>query len=442
MKTVLGLILLFKLSVANADTLSFDEVWHKVTEVSRAQEGADLKSQSMEAGLARAENHWLPKVYLDLRSYQTNEPGISFFGLLSQRKVESTDFSPDSLNHPDAQIFTRGALGVDLALYEGGMKQAQVEMYTHLVAAEKFEASQIKIEQYVQSSLAYGSIALIYEQRRKLNELNDQLAKLMKGYQLGQKSNPLGYSGLLGMKSLANRIAGLSEQLEAQQKSSYAILNALGVKDANWLPQALDAQTFVDRYLRFHQYDKAADSNKTLAIAAAAKASSQASRMEKARYLPKIGAFAESSVFNGSRDTAGAYTAGLYLQWSLFDPSDYGKFKEANLASLAAEKFSEASAEQESAEREGLSEADKTLRANLVRLDESDKLLSEQTRVSATLFRNGSINALQFVEILNRRTDLISQQMEAKMGLLKNSAERVKKSNFEIPVEVRTGGAK
>lgn len=429
-------------SFVKADTLSFGEAWRKISESSLLQHGAKLKTQSAEEGLSRAEKHWMPRIYLDIRTYQTNDPGNAFFGLLEQKKVESKDFSPDALNHPNSQILTKGVLGFDLTLYEGGMKQAQVEMYSHKAEAEKLEASQIQIEQYAQSSLAYGSIASLQKQRTKLAQLNDEVTKLIQGYQLGQKSNPVGYSGLLGMKSLANRIGGLLDQLEAQQKSSYVILKEMGVKDVNWIPESFDARAFVARYLGLQKNIEEPQSYKVRAGVEAARASLQASTMEKSRYLPQVGAFAESYAFNGSRDTANGYMAGLYLRWSLFDPSDYGKFKEAQLASMAAEKLNEASAQQENAERESLFEMVQALLSNLARLDDSDKLLSEQTRVSSTLFRNGSINALQFVEILNRRTDLISQQLEAEIGLLKASVERVKKSKFEISESVNVGGRK
>jgi len=426
----------------SAETLSFSEVWHKVASSSPAQQGAKLKVESLNAGLSRAENHWLPKVYLDARSYRTNDPGNAFFGLLEQRKVGSSDFSPDSLNHPDAQTFTRGAVGFDLALYEGGMKDAQVEMYKLLSNSEKLASSQIEIDQYAGSGLAYGSIASIQKQKQKLKDLSDEIAKLMKNYQLGQKTNPVGYSGLLGMKSLANRIAGLIEQLEAQEKSSYAALKEMGVQDTNWTPKSLNVKSFVDQFFAERSVNSNSQSFKSQSQVQASRANLEASRMEKARYLPRIGAFAESYLFNGSRDTANGYTAGLYLQWSLFDPSDFGKYKEATLGAQAAAKFSEASIEQENAARIGLIDTDKALRSNLSRLEESDKLLSEQTKVSSQLFKNGSINALQFVEILNRRTDLIMQQSEVEMGILKVSSERIQKTQFEIPQVAISGGQK
>jgi hypothetical protein len=423
-----------------AETLSFGEVWRKVSGTSAVQEGARLKIQSIEEGRSRARNQWLPKIYMDARYYQTNDPSGVFFGRLEQRKIEAADFGPDSLNGPGTQAFVRGSLGLDLALYEGGSKQAQLGMYDHMAVAAKMDASQTEVEQYAESALAYGSIVLIRTQKEKLKKLNDEIAKLIKGYQLGRVSNPVGYSGLLGLRSLANRVSGFTEQLNARERSSCEALRAMGVDDISWIPESFDTRAFVDQYLLMPPEAKVSPSYKSQSGVERAQAAFQAARMEMARYRPRVGTFAESQVFNGSRDTATGYTAGLYLQWSLFDPSDRRKYQEAKLNSLAMEKFTQASIQQEDAELKGLAAAEGALRSTLAHLDDSDRLLSEQIRVSSTLFKNGSINALQFVEILNRRTDLISQQSEAEINLLKTAAEQVQRSRFGIPDKVKDGG--
>lgn len=427
---------------SKAETLSFPSLWRKVKEVSPAQEASRLKTQSLDAGVSRSENHWLPRLYVDAKTYRTNDPGSSFFGLLEQRKAEAGDFAPDVLNDPEARTYARGALGIDLGLYEGGSKTAQVEMLKHMVNAEKLRSSRVEVEQYGQAGFAYGTIASLRKQKVKLLALREKVSNLIKGYQLGQKSNPVGYSGLLGMKSLALRISGLIEQLEAKESASYRALNEMGVKDQNWSPEDFDAGAFTSRFFPLLPDLKEESSYESLASLEGAKASSEASKMEKARYLPRIGAFAESYLFNGNRDTASGYTAGLYLQWNLFDPADFGKYKEAKLGALASEKMAQALMQEENAQREGMKASEKALRSNLLRLGESENLLSEQMDVSATLFKNGSIGALQFVEILNRRTDLIEQQTQAEMSLLKISSELVSKSKFEIPMNGFAGDIK
>ena len=435
-----GATILFVAGSVHAETLSFASAWNKINEGSAAQESSRLQTESLTESQARVSRHWLPKVYLDAKSYQTNDPGASFFGLLEQRSIKQPDFTPDSINHPDSHIYTRGALGLDLALYEGGMKSSQVDLFKHSVAAQQNLTSQIQIEQYSAVGLSYGSLAVIEQQKTRLQALSSEISRMIKSYQLGSKSNPVGYSGLLGMKSLANRISGLLNQYDAQSKSHYVVLNELGLKDQSWSPENIDSNTFVTRY--FSTSSKQGESVASYKIESAketVKASEEMANMEKAKFLPRVGVFAETIVFNGNRDTANGYNAGLYLQWSLFDPSDYGSLKEAKLKSMAAAKYSEASGSQERAERAALNESLKALRQNIELLNDSYKLLVEQSKMTETLFKNGSINALQIVEILSRRTDLIAQQGEAELGLIKAGAEVVTKQKFDIAMHLSNG---
>ena len=198
--------------------------------------------------------------------------------------------------------------------------------------------------------------------------------------------------------------------------------------------------SFIVRY--FSNSSKESDalaSFKTESVKETVKASAEAANMEKAKFLPRVGAFAESYVFNGNRTTANGYNAGIYLQWSLFDSNDYGGLKEAKLKSLSAAKYSEASQQQERAERAALSESIKSLRQNIELLNDSHKLLVEQSKMTRTLFKNGSINALQIVEILSRRTDLIVQQCEAELNLIKAGSQIVTKQKFEVAKQLSLG---
>lgn len=429
------LIILFSVFNVNnlyaTETVALKTVWEKIKSESPAQQAASFAKQSLEESSGRAQRHWLPRLYLDARAYQTNDPGNSFFGILEQRKIEQTDFAPNTLNHPDAATYTRGALGLDLPLYEGGFKSNQLSAVKHQLKSQEHQVTQLEVDQYASVVQSYGSIAVLITQKEKLSEVKNEIEKLLKNYQVGQKSNPVGYSGLLGMRSLLNRVSGLLEQNTAQLSALGAVLNTMGWNKSDWSPEKTDAVTFTDKFLSQHEAKN--NSAKLNSLKEEALAVQDMAKMQKARFLPRIGAFAESSMFNGSRDTANNYTAGVYLQWNLFDPADFGKFKESNLQSMAYNKKVEAINQQETAERVGLVESQKAIKSNLKLLSESDHLLKEQMQVATTLFKNGSISALQFVEILNRRTDLISQESELELGLIKSSAENISKFDFKIP---------
>lgn len=419
-KKKLFLLIFFAAVSVKAETLSFETIWSEIKKSSSAMQAADLQKEALREGLSRADRHWLPRLYLDARAYQTNDPSSAFFGILQQRQVTASDFTPSDLNHPSDKTFTQGAIGLDWALYEGGLKSAQVDMYSHSLQAQKFAAQQVELEQFTQTAMAYANIALAEKQTNKLQRINDELNKLIKNYQLGSRSNPVGYSGLLGMKSLANRISGLLTQMKAQGESQKQVLKEMGLNTQEWSPEKIESEKFVEKYLNVENSER---SFKSRALLENVKVSESLTQMEQARFLPRIGAFAESYLFKGDRDIANGYTAGLYLQWSLFDPSDFGRLSESRLKSQASAKYVEASLQQERAERQSYENSIQALHENLKLLSDSDKLMEEQAKMSSVLFKNGSISALQFVEILNRRVDLIDQQTQAESQLLKSSVE-------------------
>lgn len=422
---------------AFAETLTFPAAWKQISEKSPIQKSMDMQVEASQQNLKMASRHWLPRLYLDAKGYKTNDPGAAFFGLLEQRQLTSADFNPDGINHPEAQTFHREALGLDLPLFEGGMKVAQERMSEAFLDAQKDSRAQVKLDQYANVGLAYGSLVALTQQKEKLETLKEEMNQLLKKYRLGNKSNPVGYSGLLGMKSLLNRLEGLLHQYEAQRKSYFISLKEMGVASASWSPEVLRVETFVSKYLGVEktqsnssskvakniQESSNSESYSLSAMRKQLKAGKEKVNMETARYLPRLGVFAESYLFHGDRDSSNGYSAGLYVQWNLFDSAVYGGVKEAKLSWLASQNSIEAMAQKERAEVSSYDAAIQALKENLDLLEKSDGFMVEQSRVARTLFRNGSINALQMVEILNRRTDLIDQTTQAELKLVNTAAQ-------------------
>jgi len=420
-------------SLGHTETLSLDQVWSKINSQSAAIEASQLQTESLVLTKERASRHWLPKIYIDAKGFQTNNPGNSFVGLLEQRSLTQNDFNPESINHPETHFYTRGALGIDWALYEGNMKSHQVDFIQNSLNAQESMTHQVRLEQYSQVAQSYASIAILIQHKNKIQDLNQKMSSLIKNYQLGQKSNPVGYSGLLGMKSLSNRLTGLINQFNAQINSDYNILKEMGLNNLQWLPVIKDVTTFADQNFFLNQQNlNHSESYKLQAVQKTTQAIESLAHMEKAKFLPRIGAFAESALFKSNRDTADSYIAGIYLQWSLFDSSNYGSLKEADLKHQAMQKNSVAFTQQENAEKIALREALTALQSNLNLLSESEKILIEQTQVTETLFKNGSLSALQFVEVLNRRTDLITQKSEAELNYIKTASQYTKKQPHNL----------
>lgn len=430
----ISLHLIFYASSLHAESLSLEQVWSQVQKSSPAQEAARLEAQAAESAEARVSRHWLPRLYLDAKGYRTNDPGASFFGLIQQRSLLTTDFDVQQINRPESQTFARGALGIDMPLYEGGMKSAQVDVYKHTTKAQQEMGLFIAADQFATTQRAYNSLYVIYQQHQKMTALESDVSQLIKSYQLGSKSNPVGYSGLLGMKSLNNRIAALLQQYTAQQQSFSNLLKELGVQSTKWMPQKINLNQQAKNVITLVQESKDAssESHKMSSLKESVKAGEFAAKMENARFLPRVGAFAENYMFHGNRDTADGYMAGVYLQWNLVNPTDIGTAKEAKLRAAAAKKQTEALTQQERAEKEMLISSINATIQNLDLLDDSYKLLNEQSRMTTTLFKNGSISALQIVEVMNRKVDLIDQQTQALLQLINAQSSILLKHKINI----------
>lgn len=427
-KTTLLPIHLLLLS-ASASGASLESVWSEIQRGSKAVEASRLELEAAEAGHSRASRHWLPRVYLNARGYQTNDPGASFFGLLSQRSVTAADFNPTSLNHPESRFFAGGALGIDLPLYEGGMRTAAKSFQTHQVAAKSSELAGTKNAQYLEVAKAYSALLTYSRQRKGLEHLSASVNRVLARYKIGVRSNPVGYSGLLGLKTLKNRIDASLAANTAGENAARLALREMGYRKEKWEPQTLGATAFAAKYL-----DAAKGESTSLsALRGQALSAKEGAKMEGARYLPRVGLFAEESLFHGKRSTETGWAAGLYLQWNLFNPNESGLAHEARLRAAAAESGSIALEERERAEVAGLEQALEATRAGLKLSETSEALLEEQTQVAESLFRTGSIPALQLVEALSRRLDLILAHAEAEQALVRLSADRAARSGFRAP---------
>jgi len=140
--------------------------------------------------------------------------------------------------------------------------------------------------------------------------------------------------------------------------------------------------------------------------------------MEKARFLPRVGLFANNNLYSGDRDTENSQSFGLYLQWDLFNSDSYGRVGEAGAKALAEQAKLHAFKQEEKIMLSQLQESKVTLEKTLELLDNSDSLLQEQSLNSMKLFRSGMLNALQLAEVINRRVDLVENKLNAQTQYL------------------------
>lgn len=396
---------------------SFETLWSEFYQKSLQQKSVGLDKEASEFALSRAKKHWLPRVYVEGKWFSTNDPTQVFFTNLGQRSIQQSDFIPSDLNSPGRKSFKTATLGLDLPLYEGGMKSSQSSMFESLMKASELEVKAKKSEEYAEFSRQYGGILHHTRSDLHLTDLQQQLEKIIANYQVGSQSNLIGYSGLLGLKGVKNRIEGMLYDFNLKISHAKKWINTKTEIHENWTPNiSQKLNDFLNENLTHSS--TASYSSLIFAQQFKMKTLEDAKDMEKSRYLPRVGLFAQNNLYSGNRDTANAQAYGLYLMWDLFNNDSYARVSEANAKAMAAKARLEAGKQEEKIMLEQLLESKAALEKILGLIENSDNLLKEQTQNAMKLFRSGMLSALQLAEVINRRVDLIDNKSKAQTQYL------------------------
>ena len=444
----------FHLNAEEFQTLDFGKIWEKIKENSHTQKALSLESRAAKISSNKASKHWLPRIYADARNYTTNDPALNFFSNLGQRSATNSDFStksvrtqpsnfidtnnnlyttpnyntlnlfaPDTLNNPGTNTYQRGTLGVDFSVYEGGSKKAVAKAFEKQAEGKQLENKFVSLNEYANSAAMYGTLISLYDQQEKIISLEKTVNSILSRYQLGNRGNPVGYSGGIALKSLKNRIEGIREETTARIESiKTSIESSSGNLPQNWNLKIQSTNSFADEYLKLSAPDK---SYMAKAMKAYADGATEQAEAEKARILPKVGVYGESYLYRGERAVANSFNAGFYIQMNLYSPGDLDSIEQAKLNSKAMQERVEETIRNEEAKIKSLLQMEKALSKNLELIQENTKLMEEQLTVSQQLFSSGAINAIQLSEVFSRRADVIqakanmeSEYLKARAGLL------------------------
>ncbi|PJZ44655.1 TolC family protein [Leptospira brenneri] len=453
MKPIISILLLIFPMALFAGAIGFDDLWKRIEENSSARKSKYLEWKAGEIAKDRSDKHWLPRVYTDLRTFQTNDPTLNFMGKLSQRSATDSDFSTastryragnfldsnnqpystlnsntmnliakDTLNYPGTHTYSRGTLGMDLPLYEGGSGKTMAEMNDKRSVGLKFEWLAIRDREFAQTGFYYRAIQTLNEYKSRLEKIKKTESKFQSNYSLGNKGNPVGYAGYLALKSIKNQITLLEKQSDLQindYKTTLYVLSDLLPSDLEITES--DLNVFLDTYFkRPSGYERSNQMNAQIKYAEGERLKVD---LETAKFLPKVAAYSEAYGYHGSRDTSNAYQAGVYLQMNLYNPKDMGVIEESKLNAEAALKKIEEKTKEEEAHVKSLFQKEISLKESLDLVKETVKYQEEQVVNMQRLFQSGAINAIQFAETLNKSLELSRVLMETEIAVLQVRTE-------------------
>jgi outer membrane protein TolC len=454
LKAFLLVIILFLFpNLARAESLSFDELWKQVEEHSLGRKAKQFEYKASEIAKDRSERHWLPRIYTDVRAYNTNDPALNLLGKLGQRSATDADFSTasarvrpgnfldsnnqpystlnsdtanlfakDTLNNPGSNTYSRGSLGIDLPVYEGGANKTFSKIQEKRSVGLKFEKEALRDREFINSAIYYRGIQSLSEYKNRLEQIAKTESRFQSGYQLANKSNPVGYSGYLALKSLKNRLDSMEKESEVQLNEFKENLSVLSGLEATMIrPVNEDIFQFVEKH--FPKTGEQDYSNFTKALSVYTEGEGLKSEMEMAKFLPRIGVYSEANAYSGSRSTQAAYNAGFYVQMNLYNPKDIGAVDEANLQAEAMRKKLEETKLREDALYKSLVNQEAALRENYSLVKDSLKNQEEQVIYMQRLFQSGAVNAIQFAEVLNRSVDVAKSLLEIELNYLRVRSE-------------------
>ncbi len=424
---------------SGAEPLAFENLWERIREQSPELRARAAGVAAAEQASTRSGLHWMPRLFLDARGLSTNDPGMNFSAALSQRAIQAVDFQPALLNSPGTHSFLMTGIGLELPLFEGGAGVATARAESILLEAERVELAGAGLSARSEAAGDYGRLLSIESSRVRLQELHARLQGVLAGYTVGAASNPVGYSGLLGLKGLRIRIeASLRELSMERGRLQHALALRAALENPDWSPKGEPLESFLDRILPLRDSRPPDSGNPGGALGKSARERGAELRSEaltawksaeRARFLPHAGLFGNESLTTGNRATGTSTTFGVYLRWTLFDPGNWGRVAERSHREGAARHQAEGEVLEKRIADHSLSSADETLRQNRKLLLESEQMLAEQVRVAFRLFQAGAIQALQLTEVLNRRVDLVmnlrsieGEWVGARVSLGKNSS--------------------
>ena len=416
--------LLGSLPAQARSVVDFSSLWQQVKINSPSLAASDHRLKASDLEKNRVALLWLPALSLEGRVFSTNESALNFSSILGERSFNAADFNISSLNRPGFNSFQTLSLGLDFPLYDGGMRSSSVSRASSTSEAASYAQSYQLLAAYVETGSSYARVASMIQAEQRLKSMSEKVKRLLSHYSIGNKSNLIGYSGLLGIKGLINRIESVRNELQAESEAEISSLSLQARIPSDWNPALESTENFLERIMPLSNSSDAKESLTVRAAHAQAEAAKSDEQARRSQALPHLGLFANESITHGSRDTASGFTGGIYLKWALFNPAQSGVVLAANEHQRAEASEVEQAQLNAQSQQEKNSKKELALRQNLKLLEESESYLEAQTGAITKLFQNGSVTALQLAEVLNRAVDLVLQLKDLHSGLIQHRAQQ------------------
>lgn len=412
------------------EEMSFPKIWEQIVKSSPENKSINYMKLSSEKSVSRQSLNWLPSFYLNSQLISTNDPTLTFMNYLGEGQVKQDDFIPSHLNAPSNNIFNSTQTGIDFLIYDGSVRSSSLNSQIHLSKSLEYEKKAELISLYVRALREYIKILLTQEYNKELKSIQNNVENIINNYRLGEKSNPIGYSGFLSLKSILNKILIINQDCELTIKNAKITINIMaGTDKKEWVVKDISTEKFSSLY--FLKTENSLYSYKYLSELENTAAIKEKVKLEEAKYLPKFGVFSQANIYAGDRDTNTAYVFGLYIKFNIA-VSDFGSADEVELLAKSKEESAKVVINTQKILNDSSNESLIAIKNKLQLLDKSEEILNEQVAVISKLFKNGTTSVSQISELYNKKIDLINTKYSLKNYLYESELAKVSLSKKSV----------
>jgi outer membrane protein TolC len=352
---------------------------------------------------------------------------------LAQSGGDILAIAPKDLNYPKARNHFQTKLSYMLPLYTGGKLKEYEAIARRMYRMSRLDAQKTLNMKIYETKKAFYDITLVENYIVNLRKIIRNIAKLEDVIRNMKKEGYAKEIDLLEVQARKAEAESMYNQAKLNRDLAYQFLSFL-------LNQEVTSIKRVREYAPMPKVDKARLEHTNVDIRKAKiglDITRHALEMEKSRYLPEVGAFAEyGSADNHLWDDftdKDAYTVGVQLKWNLFNGGvDDAKYEEAKLKYLQTRNQVELA-------KKGIALKVRKLRTEILSLDADVKSYKKQLLFARKVYENYKT---RYEEGLASITDVLikqSKELEMLLKLLKVKHNRNTKV-FELESLLNRGG--
>jgi len=253
------------------------------------------------------------------------------FGAFSQGLAEGgssiLSMQPDDLNYPEARNHFQTKFSYMLPVYTGGKLKEYGKITQSLYRMSKFDTQKLLNEKVFQTKKTFYDIALVENYLHNLSKIIYNIRKLESIVKSMKKEGYAKDIDILEVQARKSEAQSMYQQAKLNRELAYQFLSFLLNREVSSISKMRDTVPmphFTKKQLESQNID-IQKAKLGLHI------SKMAVNVEKANFLPTVGAFAEYSsadnqLWNDFK-AKDAYTVGMQLEWNIFN----GGIDKANL---------------------------------------------------------------------------------------------------------------